>query len=66
VPAGFGDVAVPLRIRIGASELSFISTKTTFGTAVDVTVSELSIELFFAADEATTRAMHAVVAASGR
>jgi hypothetical protein len=61
VPAGFGDIAIPLRLRIGAADLSFISTKTTFGTAVDVTVAELSIELFFAADEATADAMRGLV-----
>jgi len=51
------DIAVPLRIRRGDGELSFISTKTTFGTALDVTVAELSIESFFPADEATAAAM---------
>jgi transcriptional regulator with XRE-family HTH domain len=50
-----GEIATPLRIRTGDAELSFISTYTTFGTAVDVTVSELSIEAFFPADEATAR-----------
>lgn len=34
-------------------ELSFFSTVTTFGTAVDITVSELSIEAFFPADQRT-------------
>ena len=34
-------------------ELAFFSTITTFGTAVDVTVSELSVEAFFPADAAT-------------
>jgi transcriptional regulator with XRE-family HTH domain len=48
-----GQIAVPLRLRVGDSELSFVSTATTFGTAVDVTVSELSIESFFPADEKT-------------
>jgi transcriptional regulator with XRE-family HTH domain len=48
-----GQIAVPLRLRVGDSELSFISTATTFGTAVDVTVSELSIESFFPADGKT-------------
>jgi transcriptional regulator with XRE-family HTH domain len=51
-----GGIATPLRIRSGDAELSFISTYTTFGTAVDVTVSELSIEAFFPADEVTARA----------
>jgi transcriptional regulator with XRE-family HTH domain len=34
-------------------ELSFFSTLATFGTALDVTVAELSIEAFFPADEQT-------------
>ena len=49
------DIAVPLRVRAGDAELTFISTVTTFGTATDVTVSELSIESFFPADEHTAR-----------
>ena len=48
-----GEIAVPLRLRHDGRELSFISTITTFGTAVDVTLSELSIEAFFPADAAT-------------
>ena len=56
----FGDIAVPLRLRHGDDELTFISTKTTFGTAIDVTVAELSIESFFPADEATARALRAL------
>ncbi len=54
-----GAIAVPLRVRIDGGELSFISTVTTFGTALDVTVSELSIEAFFPADEATKAALQA-------
>jgi transcriptional regulator with XRE-family HTH domain len=53
-----GEIAVPLRIRHGDGELSLISTMTTFGTAVDVTVSELSIEAFFPADAATAQALY--------
>jgi hypothetical protein len=53
-----GDIAVPLRIRHGDGEMSFLSTYTTFGTAVDVTVSELSIEAFFPADAATAQAVY--------
>ena len=52
-----GAIAVPLRLRHDGGELSFISTVTTFGTALDVTVSELSIESFFPADEATAEAL---------
>ena len=59
----FADIAVPLRLRHGEIELAFISTKTTFGTAVDVTVAELSIESFFPADPQTAEAMHSLVGA---
>ena len=44
------DVVVPLRLETGAGELTFFSTVTTFGTPVDITVEELSIESFFPAD----------------
>jgi transcriptional regulator with XRE-family HTH domain len=43
----------------GPRELAFFSTLATFGTAVDVTVSELAIESFFPADQPTARALHA-------
>jgi transcriptional regulator with XRE-family HTH domain len=52
------DVFVPLRV-LGpdGTELSFLSTVATFGTAVDVTAAELSIESFFPADAATRAAL---------
>jgi transcriptional regulator with XRE-family HTH domain len=52
-----GAIAVPLRLRAGGGELAFISTVATFGTAVDVTVAELSIEAFFPVDAATATAL---------
>jgi transcriptional regulator with XRE-family HTH domain len=52
-----GEVFVPLRLRHGDGELAFFSTVTTFGTPLDVTVSELAIESFFPADEATASAL---------
>jgi hypothetical protein len=42
---------------MGGEILSFISTITVFGTPLDVTLSELAVESFFAADEATARAL---------
>lgn len=57
VPSDSAGIAVPLRLRAGDAELSFISTITTFGTATDVTVAELSIESFFPADAATAEAL---------
>jgi hypothetical protein len=56
-----GEIAVPLRLRTADTELSFISTLTTFGSAVDVTLAELSIESFFSADQKTADAMRAYV-----
>jgi transcriptional regulator with XRE-family HTH domain len=50
---GYGGVAVPLRLRAGEAVLSFLSTTTMFGTPIDVTLSELAIEAFLPADEAT-------------
>jgi hypothetical protein len=51
------DICMPMRIRVGASELSFYSTIATFGTPLDVTVAELSIESFFPADAPTAAAL---------
>jgi len=50
-------VLVPLQIRTSLGLLSFFSTTTVFGTPVEVTLSELAIELFFPADEATAAAL---------
>ncbi|HEY4278179.1 MAG TPA: helix-turn-helix transcriptional regulator [Conexibacter sp.] len=52
-----GQIAVPLRVRVDDAELSFLSIVATFGTAVDITVAELSIESFFPADAATAEAV---------
>jgi transcriptional regulator with XRE-family HTH domain len=53
----YGGVVVPLRLRTAAGDLSFFSTITVFGTPVDITLSELAIEAFFPADEATAKAL---------
>ncbi len=50
-------IVVPLRLRAGDGVLSFLSTVTTFGTAVDLTAAELSVEAFLPADEATAAAL---------
>jgi hypothetical protein len=52
------DTSAPLlihRLQLANEELSFFSTVTTFGTASDITLSELSIEAFYPADETTKR-----------
>jgi transcriptional regulator with XRE-family HTH domain len=55
---GPGDIVVPLRIRHGDGELAFFSTVATFGTPLDVTVAELTIESFFPADAETASILH--------
>ena len=53
-----GAIAVPLVLRHRDRELTFFSTVATFGTAVDVTVAELSIEAFFPADAVTATVLY--------
>jgi hypothetical protein len=48
------DVVVPFSLAVGNDVLRFLTTTMIFGTAVDVTLSELAIEVFFPADAATT------------
>ena len=56
--AAAGHILTPLMRMRGpeGDELSFFATVATFGTAVEVTTSELSIELTFPADAATADA----------
>lgn len=58
------DILLPLRLldTDGATELAFFSTISTFGTAIDITLSELGIEAFYPANAATAmRLMRDVV-----
>jgi hypothetical protein len=51
-------ILMPVRLRApGGGELSFFGTVATFGTAIDVTTSELSIESFFPADAETAEVL---------
>lgn len=63
-PGGFADttnlggVAVPLQMYTTDGRLlTFLSTVTTFGTALDLTAAELSIEAFLPADDETASAL---------
>jgi hypothetical protein len=57
-PQDYGGVAVPLQLMRGdGSVLSFFSTTTVFGTPVDITLAELTLETFLPADAATAEAM---------
>jgi hypothetical protein len=50
-------VVVPLELAAEGAVLRFFGTITIFGTPVDITLSELAIETFFPADEATAAAL---------
>ena len=55
---GLGGVAVPLELdTVDGRRLNFLSMVTTFGTALDLTAAELSIETFLPADDATAAAL---------
>lgn len=54
-------VAVPFRLATDHGVLSFLSTITVFGTPIDVTLSELALECFYPADQATAEAMRQLV-----
>lgn len=60
----FAGVAVPFQMTTKTGLLSFYSTTTVFGTPVDVTLSELTLETFFPADEGTAAAVRALAAAT--
>jgi transcriptional regulator with XRE-family HTH domain len=53
-PLGF---AVPLKLHTSRGELRLMTTITSFATAVDVTLSELKLEAFLPADQATAAAL---------
>jgi transcriptional regulator with XRE-family HTH domain len=61
--AGADPSAVAMLFRLATDHgvLSFFSTTTVFGTPVDVTLSELALECFFPADQATAEAMRRLV-----
>jgi transcriptional regulator with XRE-family HTH domain len=53
VPDDGADIVLPMRLREADGELSFFSTISTFGTAVDITLAELAIEAFYPANART-------------
>jgi transcriptional regulator with XRE-family HTH domain len=63
-PVAEGGIAVPLALSSEEGPLSFISTTTVFGTAIDVTLSEVTIETFFAANPETASSMAKLIARS--
>lgn len=56
---GPSDVVVPPRVRLDGADLASFTTVPTFGTPLDVTVSELAIELFYPATPETANVLRA-------
>ncbi|MGH8310538.1 MAG: transcriptional regulator, partial [Steroidobacteraceae bacterium] len=56
---GAHDIVVALRLRTDQDELCLFTLVATFGTAVDITLDDLVIELLFPADDATRTALFA-------
>jgi transcriptional regulator with XRE-family HTH domain len=54
--------ATPLKIATDAGVVSFLSTTTVFGTPMDVTLSELALEMLFPADARTVAIVNALTA----
>lgn len=65
-PEDWGDVVIPFQLMMGDTLLSMIGTTTVFGTPVDVTLSELTLETFFPADAATAEALRLAQEARSR
>jgi len=51
---------IPARYRLNGQEFSFFSTFTQFGTAEDIALSEMKIEMMFPADEQTRALLEAL------
>jgi hypothetical protein len=52
-PIASDEVALPLKLRTQRGLLSLLSTVTVFGTPVEITLSELTLEAFYPADPDT-------------
>jgi transcriptional regulator with XRE-family HTH domain len=61
----FAGVFVPLELAAESGTLSFLSTTTVFGTALDISLSELAIESFFPADPSTAETMRRLAETAG-
>ena len=52
------SIAMTMRLRTDGGELAFITMIATFGTALDITLTELALETFLPADASTAAALH--------
>lgn len=63
--AALEGVAAVFELEMDGGRLSFLTTTTIFGTALDITLSELTVEAFFPADAATAEAMRRMLDGAG-
>src|ERR1700737_857197 len=61
-PLSADNVAIPFKMRLDGEVLSFISPTMIFGTPVDITLSDMALETFFAADDLTAERMRGMAA----
>ena len=61
--APLDGIAMPLEMQVEGQRLSFLVTTTVFGTATEVTLSELTLETFFPANAETSAAIQAMATA---
>jgi len=54
----YAGVVLPFELLTEAGVMAFFSTITVFGTPIDVTLSELALECFYPADDATAEILH--------
>jgi transcriptional regulator with XRE-family HTH domain len=60
IDRSYTEMVVPFQLETEVGVLTFFSTTMVFGTPVDITLSELAIESFFPADEATGEKLRAL------
>jgi hypothetical protein len=58
--------ATPLQVATRLGTVSFLNTNMIFGTPTDVTLSELTLEMLFPADEATVAVVRSMVEETDR
>jgi transcriptional regulator with XRE-family HTH domain len=63
-PASPDELLVPCVLDLHGQRLSLFTTLATFGSPRDVTLAELTVELFYPADAATEAALRAMAAAA--
>lgn len=62
--AAEAPLLMPVRLATPVGEVSMFTTVTTFGTPLDVTLDELTIELFFPADDDSERRLRELMTAA--